>query len=203
MNYYDWMNADHTCKACGWVGKGSEASIGEVYDDGAEYLCPACQDKLGVVYNATIEETQSDPRAPDTDKAIGQIMSSFQKRFGESCLKSADQLPDLDPGPESLIWMVVGGGSGVWDTDVVILHGDQEIWRELNAWENHSRFEEVACILWDKYGQTLRDLEPHENSMVILCGDSLSALDYLNWVRGMLSQGKRPEHRQNPIIPTF
>ena len=97
MNYYDWMNADHTCKTCGWVGKGSEASIGEVYDDGAEYLCPACQDKLGVVYNATIEETQSDPRASDIDKAIGQIMSSFQKRLDH---------PHLLEDPGRVLWHV-------------------------------------------------------------------------------------------------
>ena len=72
-SHYDWKEAVHRCKECGWTGRGSEAKIGETFNDGAEYHCPRCEGYFGYVEFPMSQETLVDPRADETDRIFAQI----------------------------------------------------------------------------------------------------------------------------------
>jgi len=78
--HYDWMNATHTCERCGWMGLGSEASIGETFNDGAEYHCPKCNHYFGYVSYPLLTESLTDPRAPETDRKFAEIVMMRLKK---------------------------------------------------------------------------------------------------------------------------
>jgi len=107
-------------------------------------------------------------------------------------LKSADQLPDIEPGPTTLIWDVIYGEGLGDDGFIVILDGDREIWREISFFEEYERFREIATILWQKYGETLRDLEPTQGSWLNLGGDKLGSLGIVKAIRESLGRGENP-----------
>ena len=67
-NHYDFKNTRRACSACGWFGLGSEAKIGESFNDGAEYHCPTCDAYFGYIAFPLLSESLSDPRAPAEDK---------------------------------------------------------------------------------------------------------------------------------------
>jgi hypothetical protein len=76
------------------------------------------------------------------------------------------------------------------ETWIVILNGEQEIWREMSYWENYKRFGEVAKILAQKYGRALRDLVLANHAFVDLYGDEVSAVGYADRVREALARGE-------------
>ena len=71
--HYDWKNATHTCKDCGWVGLGHDAEIGETYNDGAEYHCPKCKYCFGYISYPLLGESLTDPRSPETDRMFAEM----------------------------------------------------------------------------------------------------------------------------------
>jgi hypothetical protein len=94
----------------------------------------------------------------------------------------------LDPIPQILTWDELSNSDG--ENFVVIFNSEQEIWRELSWFENYKRFGEVAKILCQKYGKTLRDLVPTRRSELDLYGDRLSSLAYVDRVRQALARGE-------------
>jgi len=186
MNYYEWKESDIACTECGWSGKGDDAELGEMFAEGAEFHCPQCDHRFGFVPFPTIDETLSDSRSDRTDRKIAEIRLARFERFKP--LSSADQLPDLDPIPQTLTWDIITDPGG--ENCVVILNGEQEIWRELCWWEDYRRFAEVAKILSQKYGKTLRDLVPTRRSKDDLYGDRISSIGYVDRVRQALARGE-------------
>ena len=74
MDYYDWMGDLKTCKKCGWVGLGSEAKVGECFNECAEYHCPKCEDYFDVLLYPSLNEKLMDPRANPVDKLFAEIV---------------------------------------------------------------------------------------------------------------------------------
>lgn len=186
MNYYDWKERDIACSECGWSGKAQDAQQGEMFREGAEFHCPRCDHRFGFVPFPTIDETLTDSRSDPADRKIAEIVLSREDRYRP--LSTADQLPDLDPIPQALTWDVVEASDGeAW---IVILNGEQEIWRELSYWEKYKRFGQVANILAQKYGKTLRDLVLTDRSFCDLYGDRISAVGYADRVREALARGE-------------
>ncbi len=72
-NYYDWKSGRQACPKCNWSGPGSEAAIGETFNDGAEYHCPKCDHRFGFIAFPLLTESISDPRAPNSDRAFAEI----------------------------------------------------------------------------------------------------------------------------------
>lgn len=190
MKYYDWHHGTQTCRKCGWSGLGSETKLGEVFDQGSEYDCPACGEKMSYVMWPLVSETKDDPRASDTDRKQADVLDDWQERVVAAQLKSTEDLPDLQPGPAKLIWDAVERDDGHWR--ISIRDGNTEIWQELSCFEEYPRFIEIARLLWDKYGATLRDLEPTRKSWFNLGGDYLGALGVVDHVREQLARGERP-----------
>jgi hypothetical protein len=97
-------------------------------------------------------------------------IESEQARFEELCLKSPEQLPDIDELFFTLDWD--------FDDEMILLrYGKKEIFKEPAVYEGYERFEEVARILKARYGNALLDMAPTQNSEVYLYGDSLTAAD--------------------------
>ena len=40
--YYEFQTSLVKCAGCGWQGPGSEASLSEMFEGGAAYVCPRC-----------------------------------------------------------------------------------------------------------------------------------------------------------------
>jgi len=70
--YYDWMNGSLTC-ACGWAGLGRETILGDSFGDGAERHCPKCGHYFGYIAYPLLQESRSDPRAPQEDRMFAEI----------------------------------------------------------------------------------------------------------------------------------
>jgi hypothetical protein len=186
MTYYEFQEHVVVCKECGWSGKGSQTTPGEIFDYGYEFHCPQCDNRFsGLVPFPTIKETLADSQSDPVDRMVAEIVHSRTERYGR--LSSANQLPDLDPIPQTLTWDVVEADGESW---IVILNGEQEIWRELSYWENYKRFGEVAKILAQKYGKALRDLVLADHAFVDLYGDKVSAVGYADRVREALARGQ-------------
>jgi len=188
MSYYDWNKSKIACPACSWHGVGKEATIGEVFRDGAEYHCPTCNEKLAYTLFPTPEENISDPRASDADRMLAETLLDKRRRFEIEKLREPSQLPDLEPVPRELTWDVLSGPGN--NDYVIVLNGTQEVWRELSWYENFKRFGEVAKILGRKYGQ-LRDLVPTKRSELDLYGDDLMSPQYVARVREALATDAR------------
>ena len=62
----------------------------------------------------------------------------------------------------------------------------------MSFFEEYERFGEIATILWEKYGETLRDLEPTRGSWLNLGGDRLGSLGIVEEIRKSLARGERP-----------
>lgn len=180
-NYFDWMEGRVSC-SCGWSGTGADACIGETFSEGAEYDCPECGGKLRFVLFPTHLEMRDDPRADPADRAGALLALSRFEQHDREKLVSPDQLPSLAPPPTVLVWDVVDGRKECSE-DVVILHGQQVLWRELSFYENYVRFGEVASILRQKYGPELIDLVPTRRSWLDLYGDALSATSHVEAAR--------------------
>ena len=192
MNYYDWNEGTQQCRKCQWKGTGSEAKMGESFRDGAEYHCPKCDNYFGFIAYPLTSEVKSDPRAAEIDRKATALFEDASRRAAKMALTSVTQLPDLEPGPTTLIWDVIYGEKPFDDSYIVILHGDQEIWRKMSFFEEYERYREIVAILWEKYGETLRDVEPTQRSWLNLGGDRLGSIGIVEIVRERLSRGERP-----------
>lgn len=157
-NYFDFLESEIGCPGCSWAGRGHEARVGDlILDQAAEYCCPSCRHLIAVVAFPTNEERRTDPRANDEERLAAEKEHDRQVRFEATKLTSADQLPDLDPVPTALTldWAEADG-----DSFLVVLSGEQEVWRELSTYGNDRRLVEIAGFLREKYGDQLRELRP-------------------------------------------
>jgi hypothetical protein len=188
-NYYDdWKELPQTCRACGWQGRGCDLTQGEVFAELFEVCCPKCGEKVLTVSFPTIDESRRnwDKVSPQDHIAV-ELAERRRQEFERRMLRSPDQLPDLEG--EDLIL--------VWDRDdshgreSAIHYGAQVLWREPGFYEDYERFEEVAEILFAKYGERLQDLVPTRASHYSQYGDRIGAPYRIKKFREALGQRGR------------
>lgn len=97
-----------------------------------------------------------------------------------------ERLPEISDPEFTLAWDIEISNSGFeavrhW----VIRHGSEVIYREPACLEDYHRFELLARLLRQKYGNRVRDLVPVENSEVAyyLYGDFLGAVSRVEAAR--------------------
>lgn len=169
FDYYQYRKQNHSCVKCGWVGSGENLEIGEVFDTLYEVECPHCHTYLGCVPNPTIEEARKHwSELPDHEKHQLEMLEAMCNEFDRQCLKSADQLPDIQSPDFTLVWDTTDG-------KVSIRNGSQVVFVEPMIYEGYERYEEVVTILKEKYGEALRGVHPTVHSYEPLCGDKSSA----------------------------
>lgn len=184
MNYYEWREATHHCKHCGWSGTGKETKLQEAFRELAEYGCASCSERIAVVAYPTTAEMRSS--GPPSDRMLADVVDQGRDEWGRRALRSGDQLPEIDGDNLVLAWDRV-------DRDIVISLGDRVVWRELGAWEESDRFGEIAEILVARYGARLADLVPTVDSLDALYGDRLASVSIVKDARKRIQKRHAPE----------
>lgn len=184
-NYYTYKFHTFTCKRCGWTGLGESMDVGDGYRGAFEALCPECKELVTFVPFPTIAEARASwQHLTEKQKRSIEEREARQQAFEAVCLKSPDQLPDIDEPHFTLTWDQDAGNT-------LILLGKREIFREPAVWDGSERFEEVAEILNRKYGKALRDLVPAEAALMYLWGDSYAGKYIIERCRSTLFKGRR------------
>ena len=178
-DYYTYKKHIYQCKKCDWQGLGSELQQGEMFDALFELDCPSCSETVTFVSYPTIDESRANwDHLSDRERANLERVVSRWDRFNAMSLKSHEQLPDIAASAFFITWN--------YEDDMTVLrYGDNIIHCEPALYEGYERYEEVALILKDRYGDALLDLAPSAASGFYLYGDRLS------------SPGRLKEFRQN------
>lgn len=187
-NYYDgWKEQEQRCRGCGWQGPGRDLVPGETFSDLYEACCPRCGEKVLNVSYPTLEESRRNwDKVSAADRIAVVLAERRQQDFEQRQLRGAEQLPDIEG--DDLVF--------VWDYDdrdgheTVIRHGAQELWREPAFYEGYERFEQVAEILFRRYGTRMQDLVPSRASGLFLYGDAIGSLSRIEKFRGRLRARK-------------
>jgi hypothetical protein len=191
LNYFEFLKADLTCAHCQWQGKGTDASVVEAFDSLAEYACPRCDEKIAVVSYPTFAESRANwQNLGEADRLAIEIAETRNQEFAARCLRTPDQLPNIDLPAFTLVWDFDETQNRAGDT--VIRLGDRVIWREPSVYEGSWRFAEVAKILQSRYGASLQDLEPTTESLLNLYGDKLGAPHAVDVIRDELRKTGQP-----------
>jgi hypothetical protein len=176
VGYYDYEDEDRLVSPqCGWAGPVKDADM-ELFKELLEVSCPRCGEMLLIISFPTWEQTEEAARKGNR-KALKELPSlrrrqEFLRRFRSKCLKSAQQLPDLEGETLELVWDYEEKEG---DRFTVIRIRDRMIWSEPALWEGWARFNDIKAILKEKYGSRFRSLIPTSASKVYLYGDDLSA----------------------------
>lgn len=174
----EWMKNEYTCSECSWSGTGGETARGTMYRGKfLELSCPSCSEFLDVLILPE-EKGCAHSREGLTEEQLKAIAEAEEQErlYREMCLTSADQLPPLAEGDVTLNWDMEQG-------ETQIRNGETVIWSEPVVYEGFDRFEQVALILKEKYGNRLKDLVPTDRSKLFLYGDYEPSLGYLKKVR--------------------
>lgn len=171
LGFWDYdRDAPLSCPACGWTGTG--AGNENAFRDLLDVCCPACDDMLLVVNYPTLTETRVAAAAGDrraqAELSEMEAAAARAERAATLELKEPSQLPNLDGERVVIEWDFEERDDEKW---TVLLHGDQEIWRELAYYEGYGRFAEVFEILRARYGSRLAEVRPTFASGLYLYGD--------------------------------
>ncbi len=176
--YEEWQSKEFSCGSCDWNGNAGECNRGILYRKTyLELYCPGCSAFLDLIIFPHSAGCEDDSGAlTDEQKMVLREREEEMRQYQERCLRSSDQLPELDDADFVAIWDQVEG-------DTQIRKGDTVIWSEPVAYEGFERYERIALILKEKYGPRVRDLQPTDRSMLFLYGDFATSLDYVKKVR--------------------
>jgi hypothetical protein len=188
--YWDYDRAAIvTCARCGWNGPASSGE--EFHSELLDVTCPSCEQMLLIVPFPTTDETRAAAAAGNV-RAQAELpnVERIERRWREAAateLTAPHALPDI-PGDRVQI---------VWDFEerdgesfTVLRHHRTELWRELAYWEGIERFEEVARLLHQRYGERLIEVEPTRASELYLYGDQLSAPQRVDALNARLRSGE-------------
>jgi hypothetical protein len=173
FSIYDaWEGADVECPNCGW--RGTLRKNGEWSEFGIESECDDCSQVLAYVAFPTHAEAVA--AGDNSTVKMFEIMDSRTERFERTSLKTVDQLPEIDEQEFVLNWHTVERTETDRESYTLIQHNDHVIFRELAFFEGGFRYEPVARILKQKYGDRLKDVVPTHMGWLFLGGDSYSAM---------------------------
>lgn len=171
FNYYDsWRNELLECH-CGWRGTFEQGNV-EHHNELMDSECPNCSAIIALVAYPTGAEVERNEAHDSPFRRSVRKAEQRQVASKSSCLRSVEQLPEIEDLEFVLEWSFEEGLGEKW---TVIRKAEQEVFRELAFWEGWSRYLEVAAILKCKYGERLLDLRPSGKSWLYLLGDSLVA----------------------------
>lgn len=170
--YYSYEKDAYTCRFCGWKGLGKDCVTLEGFEGLFEIGCPKCKEKVGNVQYPLVSEMRNSDNA--VDRATAALATASQNLFQSQCLKSPEQLPDIDEDFIVLIWDLKENPGDLRDR-TIIKHGGRIIWDEPFVYEGFVSFMEVGDILKKKYGNRLKDIIPTDKSKMDLYGDDLAS----------------------------
>jgi hypothetical protein len=176
--YKEWMDKECGCGKCSWCGTAGTCVRGGLHRGiYLELYCPECSELVDLIIlpEERLCSHGAEGLTPEQLKAR-EDADKEKRRFLELCLSSPEQLPDLE-GEEMIL---------AWDQDkgdTRILLGDTAIWSEPVVYEGFERYERVALVLKEKYGERVKDLVPADRSLLFLYGDYYPSMAYVRKVR--------------------
>jgi len=170
----EWMKKEYTCNSCSWSGTGGDSARGLLYRGKfLELTCPTCSASLDVLILPAEKGCAHSLEGLSEEQLKAKEEADEQERqYLEKCLTSIDQLPNLTDGDISLSW-------DMEEDQTQIRNGKSVIWSEPVAYEGFDRFEQIALILKEKYGNRLKDLVPTDRSKLYLYGDYEPSLAFI------------------------
>lgn len=167
---YDiWEGTEAECLDCGWRGKLSEDHK-HLESDHLEILCPGCSEPVAYIWFPN--EAEARAAGDESTVKMFDAMKAHTNRFEFTCLKSPDQLPEINEDEIYITWDTVEEGLGY----TCFKHNDVELFREPCIFESGWRYREVATIFREKYGKRLIDIIPTWGGWLYLGGDSFHSL---------------------------
>lgn len=176
--YEKWLEKEYVCGECAWHGTAKDTARGRMYREMfLDLCCPECSGFLDLIIFPA-EKGCGSSREGMTEEQLKALdeAEEQEKLYREQCLRSVDQLPEQPEGDLFLVWDQEGGETQVRNGDIVI-------WSEPVAYEAFDRYERIALLLKEKYGERVKDLAPTDRSKLFLYGDYEPALAYLGKVR--------------------
>ena len=156
FNYFDDYKAEILdCPKCHWFGTFEQGSV-EYYAELMDCHCPKCDFRntpmLAIVSYPTLEELRANQDKPGIRECVERIDAGLDK-FARERLQDPEQLPKIDEENFTLVWD--NDHSNPDDRRTLIKGGDTVIFSEPARWEEYERFEEVAEILKERYGNRI------------------------------------------------
>lgn len=182
--YDGWRQEEFICDTpgCGWVGRGSETSIDEVYDALYEQACPSCGERILVISHPTFSEVRkaAERGVPEAVAdlpfvELAETMAAEQSAARDGL--TADSLPDLDGSILDFALELTESRA------FVLLHGGRELYREPAGWEDLGLVERLVPLLEERYGERFRWLDPRRAELYLL-GDKLGHASTLSRLLG-------------------
>jgi hypothetical protein len=178
--YEKWGGTETECPHCSWRGRLSDEST-HLESDHLEALCGNCHEAVAYIWFPNKAEAEA--AGDEQTIAMFKVMESYWGRFSRQCLKSADQLPEIDSDEIVITWDTVESWNMVESspesrgTYTYFMYRDVVLFREPACFEHGSRYGEVAAIFRGKYGDRLKDIVPTWRGWMYLGGDSFRSLN--------------------------
>ena len=171
VRYYEFdQAAPIVCSNCG--AEGSYDAWSEHYTISSTSPAASAALMLFIVGYPTIEDVREyaakgHPEAIKTLPAAQQ-REDFLERLKNECLRSPDELPDLEgDGRLSFTWDFIEDEKADERWTLILVDG-REIWREPAIYEGYHRFERVRDLLKAKYGDRFAGLDYTDRSALWL-----------------------------------
>jgi len=191
LNYYVFLETEQACRKCAWKGRGKDFVVGELFDELAEYHCPACRSMIACQCYPTLHDAKEAWQLlSDKDKESWLELERWQTVRERCKLRSPDQLPVIAGASFALTWNLVDDPE-TKHSWTVIRHGEREVWREPAVYDGADHFAHIVSMLRERYGSALEDVIPTGGkSELFLLGDDLHAPAKVSAVRSEIGGGR-------------
>lgn len=171
---YDcWEGTEAECPKCGWRGQLSHDHM-HMESTCMEVLCSNCSEPVAYIWFPTKAEAVA--AQDETTVMMFEVMEVHSARYHRECLKSPDQLPEIDDDEIYIIWDTIESSKTNPDSYTCFKHNETILFREPPIFESGGRYREVATIFREKYGRRLIDIIPTWGGWLYLGGDSFRSL---------------------------
>lgn len=186
MDYWALASAELTCRSCGWMGSGSLATVGELFEQLAEYCCPECGKKIVVVQFPTRSETAAAASRGNAEAivAMGQWAQRdiFWSRLEESQRAPIEWPAWLNSGDVACTLHLDDAGGDTW---MVLTANGLEIHREIAAYESPEPLARLGAAVKQQVGERLKAFD-YAPAMLYLAGDKLRLIGELEQTASQL-----------------
>lgn len=173
MDHWALASTELTCRSRGWMGSGSLATVGELFEQLAEYCCPECGTKIVSVQFPTREETAAAASRGNAEAIVAMEQwaqrDMFWRRLEESRRAPIEWPTWLDSGDVACALHLDSAGGDTW---LVLSANGLEIHRELAAYESPEPLARLGATVKQHVGERLKAFD-YAPAMLYLAGDKL------------------------------
>lgn len=171
---YDcWEGSEAQCSECGWRGQLGNDRV-HLENDYVEILCGNCSNP--VAYVRFPSKAEAVAAQDEITVMMFEVMEAHASKFQRYCLKSPDQLPEIEDNEIYIVWDTVERSKENPDSYTCFKHNDTILFKEPAVFEYGERYREVATIFREKYGSRLIDIVPTWGGWLYLGGDTYFSL---------------------------